>query len=666
MPICCRRSVWPFDDSARLELLLATEGRARMCFSAWPFSTGRLELQVSVETPPATETAPSLILPGARASHRANTRVSLETKVAIALGLALASILALGALQYRVARRLVENNRWVSHTQEVLRELEATQKRLNDADACAQSFVISGDEASLASCQQASEKIHEHLQNLRTFVADNSSQLHRLASVEALMGVALRAIQQEIDLRKSGELGSAGLAAQESSIRRSVGAVHAEIAEMQGVELDLLRQRQQAAAESDHQIDWLIVSATLAAFVLVGVSGVALHTDMAARRRAQAILAESEERFRMLVETVQDYAIFRLDPEGRVVTWNAGAQRINGYKASEILGEHFSRFFSPEDVRSGKPQRGLEIAATEGRFEDEDWRVRKDGSRFWANIVVTALREQTGRLVGFTKITRDFTERMLAERSLRESQGKLQASEKSLRELSLRLLRMQEEERRQIGREMHDSLGQYLSVLKMKLDSICRDSRSGGAAATKKEIEECTSLVEECVKEVRTISYLLYPPMLEELGLKSAIPWYLDGFSKRSGIRTTFELAEAFERLPRDAELILFRVLQESLTNVHRHSGSPTANVRLWRTAESVVLEVSDQGKGVPAGILEESTRDWVGTTGVGLRSMSHRVRQFGGTLELASTGTGTQLRATVPISTFVAQDRTVQTASAG
>jgi PAS domain S-box-containing protein len=607
--------------------------------------------------------------PSFTASHapiKPKMKLSLETKVAMALGVALASIIALGALQYRVARRLVDNNRWVSHTQEVLRELEATQKGLNDADACAQSFVISGDTASLATCQQESPQIYLHLQNLRALVADSESQQHRLANVEALMGVSLRAIQEEIDLRKSGELGSAGLAEQESSIRRSIGATRAATAEMQGVELDLLRQRQQAAARSDHQINWLIILGSLAAFVLVAVSGIALRSDMAARRRAQAILRESEERFRMLVETVEDYAIFRLDPAGRVVTWNAGAERINGYGAPEILGKHFSCFYSEEDARSGKPQRELELAARHGRFQDEDWRVRKDGSRFWANIVVTALREDTGQLVGFTKITRDFTERMLAERSLRESQKKLQASEKSLRELSLQLLSMQDEERRQIGREMHDSLGQYLSVLKMKLDSIRYDSRTGGAAATKQDIVECTALVEECVKEVRTISYLLYPPMLEELGLKSAIPWYLDGFSKRSGIRTTFEITENFERLPRDAELILFRVLQESLTNVHRHSGSTTANIRVQRTPEAVILEVTDQGKGVPAGVLEQSSRDWIGTPGVGLRSMSHRVRQFGGMVELTSTEAGTQLRATVPIIVSREEGRTIHTASAG
>jgi len=618
---------------------------------------------MSAETPPPA--VPSSTASTAARTHRPKMKVSLETKVAIALCVALASIIALGALQYRVARRLVEDNRWVSHTQEVLRELEATQKRLNDADACAQSFVISGDTTALVSCQQGSEKIREHLQHLRSLVVDNEAEQHRLANVEALMGISLRAIQEEIELRKSGELGSAGLAEQESSIRRAVGAVRVATAEMEGVELDLLRQRQQAAARSDQQINLLIILGSLAAFVLVAVSGAALRSDMAARQRAQAILRESEERFRMLVEAVEEYAIFRLDPEGRVVTWNAGAERINGYTASEILGEHFSRFYSEEDVRNGKPQKELEIAEKQGRFQDEDWRVRKGGSRFWANIVVTALREETGQVVGFTKITRDFTERMLAERSLQESQSRLQASEKSLRELSLQLLSMQDEERRQIGREMHDSLGQYLSVLKMKLDSVRYDSGTESEATIKKGIAECSALVEECVKEVRTISYLLYPPMLEELGLKSAIPWYLDGFSKRSGIRISFKIADDFERLPRDAELILFRVLQESLTNVHRHSGSPTANVQLRRTPQAVILEVNDQGKGVPAGVLEESTRDWIGTPGVGLRSMSHRVRQFGGSLELTSTQGGTQLRATVPINASIRQDA-VNAAAAG
>jgi PAS domain S-box-containing protein len=582
--------------------------------------------------------------------------LSLETKVGLAVGIALVSILALGGMQYRAARRVVEDNRWVAHTQEVLRELEATQKGLNDADACAQSFVISGDSATLTVCGQGTRNIGEHLQNLRALTQDSADQQHRLASLEALMGNSLRVMQQEVDLRQSGQLSISGLADLESSIRRSVGEVRAAAAEMQSVELDLLSQRREAARRSDHAINLLIIIGSLVAFVLVGVSGVALRSDMAGRRRAEQNLHENEERFRLIVEAVQDYAIFGLDPQGRVITWNAGAERIKGYKAEEILGKHFSCFYAGEDIQSGKPHRALELAAKEGHCEAEGWRIRKDGSRFWSNGILTALRDDSGTLVGFTKITRDFTEQMLAQKALEESRQKLQASERSLRELSLQLLRLQDEERKRIGQEMHDSLGQYLAVIKMKLDSISYD-RLGGDSITKQEIEECAALAEECVKEVRTISYLLYPPMLEELGLKSAIPWYVDGFSKRSRISATFEIPEDFERLPRDVELILFRILQESLTNVHRHSGSDTAHVVLLRTPEAVILEVADQGKGVPLGILAESARDWVGTAGVGLRSMNHRLRQFGGRLELISTDAGTRLRATLPLTVSIQEN---------
>jgi len=137
--------------------------------------------------------------------------------------------------------------------------------------------------------------------------------------------------------------------------------------------------------------------------------------DMTERRSAEESLRQSEERLRLLVETVEDYAIFMLDPSGRVATWNAGAERIKGYRADEIIGQHFSTFYPPSDVAVGKCEMELEVAARDGRFEDEDWRIRKDGSRFWANVVITAVRNQSGELVGFAKITRDLTERKLAE-----------------------------------------------------------------------------------------------------------------------------------------------------------------------------------------------------------------------------------------------------------
>jgi signal transduction histidine kinase len=161
----------------------------------------------------------------------------------------------------------------------------------------------------------------------------------------------------------------------------------------------------------------------------------------------------------------------------------------------------------------------------------------------------------------------------------REAQRKLYASEKSLRQLSKHLLRTQDEERRRIGRELHDSLGQSLAAMKINLDTLSAIVDPEKVAGQK--VAECIQLAETGIKEVRTISYLLYPPMLEEMGLKAAIPWYLDGFSSRSKIITTFEIEDKFDRLHSDAELALFRVLQESLTNIHRHSGSPTAHSAL-------------------------------------------------------------------------------------
>lgn len=363
---------------------------------------------------------------------------------------------------------------------------------------------------------------------------------------------------------------------------------------------------------------------------------------------------QEEQLFRLLVETVRDYAIFMLDPTGNITSWNAGAKRIKQYDAREIIGKHFSCFYPDEDIRKGKPQWELTVAVQDGRFEDEGWRIRKDGSRFWANVIITAVKDGSGKLVGFAKVTRDITAKMQAQQALqkevaerREAQQQLHESERSLRELSLHLLATQDEERRRIGRDLHDSLGQYLAVLKMKLESIA--SVVGQEQEVAEDVSQCIRLIEDSIKEVRTVSYLLYPPMLEELGLKSAIPWYLDGFSARSGIKATFTAEPNLARLPRDRELALFRVLQESLTNVHRHSGSKTVEVRLLVKDGMAILEIEDKGKGLSPQLLAQSSQNWTGGLGVGVRGMNERTRQLGGTLELLSSECGTTVRAKMP-----------------
>jgi PAS domain S-box-containing protein len=346
----------------------------------------------------------------------------------------------------------------------------------------------------------------------------------------------------------------------------------------------------------------------------------------------QTAQPSNDSTFRLLVDQITDYAIFLLTPSGEVRTWNPGAERIKRFKPDEIIGKHFRVFYSPEAQRAKIPEEELKIAAATGRFEDEGWRIRGDGTKFWASVIITAIRESNGELIGYGKVTRDLTER--------------KRTEEQLRDLSFAILKAQDEERGRLGRELHDTLGQYLAGLKMMLDAMLVVQKFD-AANLRTGLTDCCEILDRAMREVRTLSYLLYPPMLDELGLESAIRWHLEEFSRRSGIQTSHEISNGI-RLPKDAELTLFRILQESLTNVHRHSGSKTAEVRLTIQPELAVLEVNDHGCGLPPSLCVST--DSVGKLGVGMRGMHERVRQVGGWLEIASNSCGTTVTATIPV----------------
>lgn len=283
------------------------------------------------------------------------------------------------------------------------------------------------------------------------------------------------------------------------------------------------------------------------------------------------------------------------------------------------------------------------------RLLNEELRLREASEQraLQAYALEADLRRKEREVQAQLEATNDELHKEVGERKAAEA--RLALSERSLRNLSRHLLRSQDEERKRIGRDLHDSLGQSLAVLKMNLDTLEMEFRSSEDSRVGGRVVQCIALVESILREVRTISYLLYPPMLEEMGLKSAIPWYLDGFAKRSNIQTKFEAEPGFERLAPEVELALFRILQESLTNIHRHSGSNTAQIRLLRDDGRALMEIRDEGKGIPANVLEQSGEDWMGSLGVGLRGMNERMRQLGGKLEVLSTGGGTVVLASVP-----------------
>jgi signal transduction histidine kinase len=240
---------------------------------------------------------------------------------------------------------------------------------------------------------------------------------------------------------------------------------------------------------------------------------------------------------------------------------------------------------------------------------------------------------------------------------LRKAQGELEArvlertadldsANDNLRELSARLLQLQDDERRRIARELHDSVGQMLAALNMNLSSVRTDVER--LAKTASALTDSENLVQQMSTEVRTISDLLHPPLLDEAGLASALRWYVDGFVLRSKIKVALDLPEDFGRLPRESETAIFRVVQECLTNIHRHSESPIARIRLRQHDDQVSVEIEDKGKGIPPEKQEEMNSS--GTPGVGIRGMRERLRQLGGTLEFRSNGSGTLVTVQLPL----------------
>jgi signal transduction histidine kinase len=264
----------------------------------------------------------------------------------------------------------------------------------------------------------------------------------------------------------------------------------------------------------------------------------------------------------------------------------------------------------------------------------ETRRVRKDGTALDISLTISPVIDAAGRVIGASKVARDITQRTQAEKALKES------------ELSARLLQLQDEERRRIARELHDGVGQLLAAMSMNVSRVVRE-KSNLSLDAARCAEENSNLIEQVTRDIRTMSYLLHPPLLDELGLHSALKWYVEGFANRSNIVAKVEVPADWERLRQDQEMCLFRIVQECLTNVHRHSGSSTALVRLTRTPGEIKLEVQDEGRGVTQEMQAKIASG--GGAGVGLRGMRERLKKLGGTLKIHTDGNGTSVTATLP-----------------
>jgi PAS domain S-box-containing protein len=334
--------------------------------------------------------------------------------------------------------------------------------------------------------------------------------------------------------------------------------------------------------------------------------------------------AETMEQARLL--DLANDAIFVRTANDQISYWNEGAERLYGWSKEEALGRS-----THELLRTQFPVPLSEIRKTE-RWQGELLHVQRDGSQITVASRWTTLRDRDGNFAGWLEINTEITLRKRAEDAARRLSG--------------RILSLQDDERRRIARELHDSLGQYLVSLKVNLDLLSpmvTGTRETGL------LSDCLNAVEECLSETRTISHLLHPPLLDEAGFASAARWYCEGFAERSRIQVDLEVPPDMARLDREVETTLFRILQEGLTNVHRHSGASRVRISLELDAEQVHLQISDDGKGIPERRLHRLRED-DSATGVGLAGMRERVRELGGLFDISSSLPGTTITVSIPL----------------
>jgi PAS domain S-box-containing protein len=394
-----------------------------------------------------------------------------------------------------------------------------------------------------------------------------------------------------------------------------------------------------------------------------GVRKAPSHAEAAELRRADRLLQESEERMRFALSAAHA-GVWEWHFASNRITWSGEEDAIYGVTHAARDYTWWSHIVDPYDLKLVEEQFRKAIS-TDGNYHAQFRITRADGEKRWIEARGRVFRNAEGTPTHLIGVHIDITEHKQIEEAryrelagslqqqveirtgeLAKSTGEIQKMHDGLRALSARLMEVQDAERRRIARDLHDSAGQMLAALSIELSTLGEELRRTAPKFTGR-MKQTEELLQDLQRAIRTTSYLLHPPLLDEAGLYSALSWYVDGLNERSSVQTTLEIAPDFGRLPRDLEIVVFRLVQESLTNIHKHSGSKTALIRIMKDAETLMVFVQDHGKGIPA---DKLARVQSQGSGVGIRGMRERLRQFNGELSVQSGVDGTQVTASIPI----------------
>jgi len=590
--------------------------------------------------------------------------------ITVGCGVALLFLIALSIVATQSTINVAQSVESNSRSYQRIAALHAFTSNLQTADLAFLSYVATRADENLQACRDAQKSAAAEIQRLRTLAADDPRHLRRLDTLQAQLEKERANLEKRIAQWQQQGFEGAASVVRKLTAESVMPEVKQLVSQMESEEQQLTAERREQAQERAHFIRLAFAVASIVSFALLYVvfwqldkqirehkrdkeelgrtkdeleQRVAdrtadltraldvLRREAAERKSAEVALRESESRYRFMAENMADM-IVRKTLEGKFLYVSPSSRALLGYEPEEMVGRSIYDFVHPDDLGEVREAHEQILEGCLSRIVTHR-ALHKSGRVIWLE---TNLRATGGlgekEVTELVAVSRDITKR---KHALME-----------LERLSVHLMQLRDDERRRMARELHDTTAQNLSAVALNLARL-QKQLGASDGAPRKVIDETLSLAEQCLREIRTMSYLLHPPMLEEAGLASALRWYVDGFAKRSGVRVDLDLPE-MERPPREAERTLFHVVQESLSNVHRHSGSKRASISLAKEDHHLRLEIKDYGTGIAREVLDGDGE--VKPLGVGIMGMDERLRQLGGRLEVISNGGGTTVRAVLPI----------------